>query len=149
MRNFEKFEEELRSKEEFYISLTNKKFSDKVYEHVLNVWNRFEMKMMKDYHNLYLKCDVLLLADMFEKFRNNSFKNYGLCPSHFLSSLGLSWDAMLKTKKVELELSQDPDMYIFFEKGIRGGISYICNRYGKAINRYLISCDPKLVDANG
>ena len=149
MRNFEKFEEELRSKEEFYISLTNKKFSDKVYEHVLNVWNRFEMKMMKDYHNLYLKCDVLLLADMFEKFRNNSFKNYGLCPSHFLSSLGLSWDAMLKTKKVELELSQDPDMYIFFEKGIRGGISYICNRYGKAINRYLISCDPKLVDAKG
>ena len=86
---------------------------------------------------------------MFEKFRNNSFKNYGLCPSHFLSSLGLSWDAMLKTKKVELELSQDPDMYIFFEKGIRGGISYICNRYGKAINRDLISCDPKLVDANG
>ena len=58
MKNFEKFEEELRSKEEFYISLTNKKFSDKVYEHVLNVWNRFEMKMMKDYHNLYLKCDV-------------------------------------------------------------------------------------------
>ena len=61
----------------------------------------------------------------------------------------LSWDAMLKTKKGELELSPDPDMYIFFEKGIRGGISYISNRYGKVNNRYLISCDPKLVDANG
>ena len=149
MGNFEKFEEELRSKEEFYISLNYKKFSDKVYEHVLNVWNRFEMKMMKDYYNLYLKYDVLLLADMFEKFRNNSLKNYGLCPSHYLSALGLSWDAMLKTKKVELELSPDPDMYIFFEKGIRCRICYISNRYSKANNRYLISCDPKLVDSNG
>ena len=63
------------------------------------VWNKFEMKTMKDYHNLYLKCDVLLLVDVFEKFRNNSFTNYRLCPSHYLSAPGLSWDAMLKMKK--------------------------------------------------
>ena len=57
------------------------------------------MKTMKDYHNLYLKCDVLLLVDVFEKFRNNSLTSYRLCPSHYLSAPGLSWDAMLKMKK--------------------------------------------------
>ena len=68
---------------------------DKEYERVLKVWNKFEMKTMKNYCNLYLKCGVLLLADVFEKFRNNSLKNYGLCPSHYLSAPALSWDAML------------------------------------------------------
>ena len=95
------------------------------------------MKTMKDYHGLYLKCDVLLLADVFEKFRNNSLKNYGLCPSHYLSTPGLSWDAMLKMTKIELEFISDPDMHIFFEKGTRGGISYISSRYSKANNKYL------------
>ena len=64
---------------------------------------------------------------MFEKFRNNSSKNYGLCPSHYLSSPGLSWGAMLKMTKIDFELIPDPDLYIFFEKGTRGGISYISN----------------------
>ena len=59
------------------------------------------MKTRKDYHNLYLKCDVLLLADVFEKIRNKSLTNYGLCPSHYLSAPGLSWDAILNMKKVE------------------------------------------------
>ena len=68
--------------------MNNRKISDKEYEHVLNVWNKFEMKMMKDYHDLYLKCDVLLLANVFEKFTNNSLKNYGLCPSNYLSAPG-------------------------------------------------------------
>ena len=80
------------------------------------------MKTMKDYDDFYLKCDVLLLADVFEKVRNDSLKNYGLCPSHYLS---------------------DPDMYIFFEKGMRGGASYISNRYSKPSNKYLKSYDPK------
>ena len=82
---------------------------------------------MKDYHDLYLKFDVLLSADVFEKFRNNTLKNYGLCPSHYLSAPSLSWDAMLKMTKIDLELIPDPNMYIFFEKGIRGGISNISN----------------------
>ena len=71
---------------------------------------------MKNYHDLHLKCDVLLLGDIFENFRNNSLKNYGLCPSHYLSTPALSWNVMLNITKVELELIPDPDMYIFFEK---------------------------------
>ena len=90
MSDSEKFKEELPSKEKFYSSLANRKINDKEYEHVLNVWNKFEMKTMKDYHDVYLKCEVLLLADVFEKFRNNSLKNYGLSPSHYLSVPGLS-----------------------------------------------------------
>ena len=101
------------------------------------------MKTMKDYHDLYLKCDVLLLADVFEKFRNNSLKNYGLCPSHYLSAPALSWDAMLNMTKVKLELIPDLDMYIFFEKGTSGGASHISNRCSKANNKYLESYDPK------
>ena len=53
---------------------------DKEYKHVLTVWNKFEMKTMKDYHNLYLKFGVLRLADVFEEFQNNNIKNFGLCP---------------------------------------------------------------------
>ena len=123
--------------------MTGRKVTGKKYEHVLNVWNKFEMKAMKDYHDLYLKDDILLLADFFEKFRNNSLKSYGLCPSRYLSSPGLSWDAMLKMTKIELELITDPGMFIFFEKGTAGRISYISNRYSKANNKYLKFYDPK------
>ena len=84
---------------------------------------------------MYLKCDVLLLADAFEKFRYNSIKNYGLCPSHYLSSPTLRWDAMLNITEEKLELISDLDMYIFFEKGMSGGVSYISNTYGKARNK--------------
>ena len=140
MNDFEKFKEELPSKKKFYSSLTDRKISDKEYEHVLNVWKKIEMKAVKDYHNLYLKCDVLLLADVFEKFRNNSLKDYGLCLSHYLSAPHLSCDSMLKMTKTKLEFIQDPDMNIFFEKRTRGGIS---NRYSKANNKYLKSYDPK------
>ena len=101
------------------------------------------MKTMKDYHDLYLECDVLLLANVYEKFTNNSLKNYGLYPSHYLSAPGLSWGAMLKMTKIELGIIPDPDMQIFFEKGTGGGISYISNRCSKANDKYLKSCDPK------
>ena len=101
------------------------------------------MKTRKDYHDMYLKLDVLLLVAVFKRSRNNSLKNYGLCPSHYLSAPGLSWDAMLKMTKIKLELIPDPNMYIFFEKGKRGRISYISNRYSKANNKYLKSYDPK------
>ena len=101
------------------------------------------MKTMKDYNDLYVKCDVLLLRDVFEKFRNSSLKNYVLCPSHYLSAPALSWDAMLNMTKIKLELIWDPDMYIFLEKSMRGGVSYISNRYSKAKNKYLKPYDPK------
>ena len=68
------------------------------------------METMKDYHDLYLKCDVLLSADVFKKIRNNSLNNYGFCPSHYLSAPVLSWDAMLNMTTVELGIISDPDM---------------------------------------
>ena len=143
MSDFEKFKEEMPSKENFYSSLTDRKINDKEYEHVLNIWNKFEIKTMKDSHDLYLKCDVLLLADLLEKFRNNSLTNYGLCRSHYLRLPVLSWDAMIKMTKTELELILVPDMYIFFEKDTRGGICCISNRYSKDNNKYLKSYEPK------
>ena len=105
MSDIEKFKEQLPNKEIFYS-----------YEHVLNVWKKFKTKTVKNYHDLYLKCDVSLLADVFEKFRNKSLKNYGLCPSRYFSALGLSWDAILKMTKVELEFIPYPDIYLFFKK---------------------------------
>ena len=83
--------------------IDNKKNSDKEYEHVLNVLKKTEVKLMKNYHDLYLKCDILLLANVFEIFRNNSLKS-------------LSWGAMVKMTKIKLELILESDMYIFFEK---------------------------------
>ena len=131
MSDFEKFKEQLPSKKKFYSSLTGKKMSSKEYEHVLKVWNKFETKSMKNYHDLHLKSDTLLLADVFEKYINNSLKNYGFCPSHYLKAQTLSWDAMVNMTKVELERIPDPDMYIFFGKGT------------KANNKYLKFYDPK------
>ena len=90
-----------------------------------------------------LKCDIFLLANVFEKFRNDSLKIYGLLPSHYLRAPGLNWGAMLKMTKMKLELITDPDIYMFFEKGARGGISYISNRCSKGNNKYLKSYDSK------
>ena len=90
---------------------------------------------MGDYHIHYLKKDVLLLADDFEKFINTCLKHYGLDPCHYFSSPGLSWDTMLKMTGVKLEKIPDIDKYLFIEKGLRGGISYIAKRYSKANNK--------------
>ena len=136
MSDFKKFKEQLPKKRKFYSSLTNTKNNDKEHEDVLKVSNKSEMKTMEDYHDLYLQCDVLLLAHVFEKFRNNGLKNYGLCPIHYLSALALSWDAMLNMTKVELEFIPDADMYILFEKGTRGRVFYITTRCSKASNKY-------------
>ena len=118
------------------------------------------MKTMKDYHDLYLKSEVLLLADVFGKFRNNSLKNYGFSRRHYLSAPALGLDAILNITKVELELISDPDMHIFFEKGTRGGVFYISirninanNLYGFAMSKFLPTSsfkwiDPKEFDLN-
>ena len=97
---------------------------------------------MKDCHDLYWKCDVLLLADAFEKFGNNSLTNYGLYPSHYLSAPVISWDALLNMTKMELKVVSDLDMYILFEKYIRGEVSYISPRHS-TWNKYLEPYDPK------
>ena len=111
MSGFEKFKEELSSKVKFYSFLIGKKFTDKDYEHVLKVWNTYEVKTIKDYLDLYLKCDILLLADVFEKIKNKGLKNYGLWSSHYFSAPGLSWDSMLNKTEVEAELISDVGMY--------------------------------------
>ena len=107
------------------------------------IWDEFDIKDMGDYHDHYLKKDVLLLADVFEKFTETCLKFYGLDPCHYFSSPGLSWDAMLKMTGVKLEKISDNDKYLFFEKGLRRGLSYIAKRYAKANNKYMNDYDPK------
>ena len=97
------------------------------------------MKTMKDCHELFLKYDAFLFADVFDKFRNNSSKNYELCPSLYLSAPALSQDKILNITKAELKSVPDPDMFIFIEKGMRSGVSYISNRYSKVNYKYFIS----------
>ena len=143
MDSFEKFNEKLPSKEDFYSILNDEHISDKDYAHAQNVWNTFNLKNMGEYHDLYLKSDILLLADVFENFRKTCLQYYKLDPCHYFTSPGLSWDAMLKMTDIKLELMTDIDMFQFIEKGMRGGTSYIANRYGKANNRYMKTYDEK------
>ena len=92
----------------------------------------FEIKNLGEYHDLYLKTDVLLLCDIFEKIIKTCLEYYSLDPSHYFSSPGLSWDAMLKMTQIRLRKIDDIEMHLFIEKGIRGGISYISKSYAKA-----------------
>ena len=137
MSGIEKFEEtKLPPKEKFFSKLNDCGISDEDYEHAQKVWKEFGIKNMGEYHDFYLKSDVLLLADVFEEFRNVCMENYSLDPAWYYTSQGLSWDALLKHSRIGLELLTDPDMLLMFEKGIRGGISMISNRFGKANNKY-------------
>ena len=139
MDSFEKFNEtQLPSQNDFYSQMNNQHITDEEYNHAQNVWNTFHLKTMGEYHD----SDVLLLADVFENFRKTCLEYYRLDPCHYFTSLGLSWDAMLKMTEVNLELITDIDMYQFVEKGMRGGISYIANRYGKANNKYMQNWNP-------
>ena len=92
---------------------------------------------MGEYHDLYLRTDILLLGDVFENFRVICLENFELDPCHYVSSPGLSWDAMLKMTGINLELITDIDQQLFIEKGMHGGISIITHRYAKANNRYM------------
>ena len=137
MNSFKKFsEDKLPNKCEFFNSLKDECISEKDYERAKNIWNAFKMKTMGHYHDLYLKTDVLLLADAFEKFIKTCLDYYGLDACHYFSSPGLSWYAMLKMTGVKLELISDIDVHLFIEKGMRGFISYIAKRHSKANNKY-------------
>ena len=131
----------LPPKEAFYSQLNDNHISDKDYDHAKKVWKTFNCKTMRDYHNLYLKTDVLLLTDVMTEFRKTCKKTYGLEALHYYTSPGLAWDAMLKITEVEIDLISDPDMYLMVESGIRCGISTITKRYAKANNRYLSDYD--------
>ena len=113
-------ETKLPPRETFYSRLNDEGISDENYTHARKVWETFEMKTLKDYHNLYNQDDVLLLADVFENFRDICIKNYKLDPAHYYTAPGLAWDAALKISKVEVELLSDIDMLLMVEKSIRG-----------------------------
>jgi hypothetical protein len=138
MDSFDKFEEEkLPSIESFYSNLNESNITEDEYEHAQNVWKTINMKNLGDYHDFYLKTDVVLLADVFETFRNTIHKTHKLDPIHYITLPSFSWDAMLYYTKVELDLLDDYEMLCMFEKGIRGGISVISHRYAKANNKYM------------
>ena len=132
----------LPPKESFHSILNDSGISEEDYIHAQNVWETFNMKTMRDYHDLYLKSDVLLLSDVFENFRDVCLDNYRLDPIFYYTAPELAWDACLKITKVELELLHDYDMLMMVEKGIRGGVSMISTRYGKANNPYMKDYDP-------
>ena len=141
--SYEKFNyQELPPKECFYSLIKDGKrdnnnghISNERYSHLKNVWNTFNFNTFRDFHNHYLKKDVLLLADVFEKFICTSLKKYDLDPCQYFSAPGLSWNAMLKMTNVELEKISNLDIHLFIEKRMRGGISYASKRYSKANNK--------------
>ena len=138
MTSSEKLKEtQLPPREAFFSRLTDEVISNEDYEHARKFWETFEMKTLGDYHTLYNEADVLLLADVFENSRNICIKNYKLDPGHYYTAPGLAWDAALKVNEVKLELLSDIDMLHMVEKGIRGGVSMISTRYGKANNKYM------------
>ena len=130
-------ETQLPPKEAFYSKLNKSHISDEAYKHAQKVWSEFDCATMRDYHDLYLKSDVLLLADIFENFCDVCWTYYELDPAWYYTAPGLAWDAALKKTGVELELLSDPDMLLMVEKGIRGGVSSIMHRHGKANNKYM------------
>ena len=139
MTSWDRFEEtQFPPMEAFYSKLNISDISDEDYEHVQRVWSSFGMKNVGEYHNLYLKTDVILLANIFEAFRDTCLKHYSLDPSHFYTSPGLAWQACLKKTGIRLELVTNPDMLLMFEHGIRGGITQAIHQYAKANNKYMV-----------
>ena len=118
-------DDKLLDKYKFFSCLKDVCITGKDYLKANDIWNVFKMNTMGDYHDLYLKTDVLLLADVYQKFVSTWLDYYGLDPCHYFSSAGLSWDAMLKMTKIKLDLISVIDMHLFIEKGMRRSISYI------------------------
>ena len=146
--NFEKFQKNnILEKKDFYSKLNDEEISDEDYKHYLNVWNHFKIQNHGEYSNLYLKTDIILLADVFESFRNMCLNYYGLDPVHYYSAPGVSIDAFLKMTKVKIELMTDIDMFLMIERGIRGGISCISHRFAKSNNKYLNDFDNDFEDS--
>lgn len=156
MDSFERLQEiRLPPWEAFYSTLNDEGVSLEDYYHARRVWKEIGITNMEEYHDLYLKTDVLLLCDVVENFRDICLKHYELDSAWYLTFPGLAYDAMLKMTGVKLELLSDPDMLLMFEKGIRGGVTVATQRYAKANNPYNEKYEPSnptnylmYVDAN-
>ena len=145
MDSWEKFNETaLPPKKDFYSNLNLENISDEDYVHAQKVWDVFKIKNLGEYHDLYVQSDTLLLADIFENFRNMCLNIYELDPVYFVSAPGLAWQACLKKTEVKLELITDYDMILMIEKGIRGGICQATHRYAKANNKYMKNYDKNI-----
>ena len=142
MDNWEKLDEtSLPNKESFYSNLSMENIDDIDYMHANNVFKIFKLTNLGKYHDLYVQSDTLLLADVFENFRNTCLKTNELDPAHFLSLPGLAWQACLKKANLKLELLTDYEMFLMVEKGIRGGICHSTYRLTKANNKYMKNYD--------
>ena len=130
-------DEQLPPIEAFHSTLRNEKCTQEDYKHAERVWEEFGCTTFLDYHNIYLKCDVLHLADVFEHFRTVSLEQYSLDPAHYISAPMLAWGAMLRTTKCKLDLLTDAEMFATLQKNLRGGVSMISKRYAKANNKYM------------
>ena len=129
----ERFQEKkLPPKEEYFSKLSGKDISDKDYEFAQEIWKTFKLKNLGQLHDLYMGTDATQLADVFEEFRDFNLKHYRLDPVHFYTAPSLSWSACLKYTGVKLELPTCPDMSMFFDKGLIGGISFIANQLARA-----------------
>lgn len=147
MINWKRFEEDkLPPLKYFYSTLTDEIISDSDYSHARCIWNMFKLKNLGEYTDLYLKTDVILLADVFENFRQTCKTNYKLDPAFYMTAPGLSFDAMLLKTKVKLQLIEDLEILRMIQKGIRGGVCLCSNRYAKANNKYMSNYDPKIPD---
>ena len=146
MDSWDRFEEmNLPPKDSFHSTLSMSGVSETDYEHARKVWREFGINNKGEYHDLYLKTDVILLANVFEAFRNVCLNNYGLDPAHFYTAPGLAWKACLKKTGIRrLELLLDRDMLLMFERGIRGAVMQSVHRWAVANNPYIGSeYDPK------
>ena len=144
MDNWERFDERLLlNKEAFYSNLNMEDITDTDYRHANKVFKEFKLKHLGEYHDLYIQSETLLLADVFENFRNTCIKVYELDPAHFLTAPGLAWQACLKKTGVKLELLANFDMLLMVEEGIRSGIYYAVHRYAKTNNKYMNKYDEK------
>ena len=142
MDNWERFDEtSLPNKESFYSNLNMENIDDIDYRHGNNVFKKFKLKNLGEYHDLYVQSDTLLLTDLFENFRNMCIEVYELDPAHFLSLPGLAWQACLKKTNIKLELLTDYNMLLMVEAGIRGRICHSIHRHPKANNKYMKNYD--------